>query len=147
MDSLKFNLGPPCPTLLCPAGKPASQPARLYGCFRGGPPAGRATCSCLLPHWTPHAVRLCTDDISHLPHLPHYHPSASLDPHLSPVTGISWIIRIQGQEILTQKLSRFSPHLFSPGLCRNFGQFSSISTRFTVTQNVSKRGFILDRVS
>jgi hypothetical protein len=27
---------------------------QLYSCFRGGPPAGRATCGRLLPLWTPH---------------------------------------------------------------------------------------------
>jgi hypothetical protein len=40
MDSLKFHLSPPCPTLLCPAGGPP--PNRPYSRFRGGPPAGRA---------------------------------------------------------------------------------------------------------
>jgi hypothetical protein len=46
----------PCPSLLCPAGRlPLKQP---YSRFRGGPLAGRATCSRLLPYWTPHAVRL-----------------------------------------------------------------------------------------
>jgi hypothetical protein len=37
MDSLKFQLGPPCPTLLCPAGRPLLK--RPYGHFRGGWPA------------------------------------------------------------------------------------------------------------
>jgi hypothetical protein len=47
MESLKFHLGPPCPTLLCPAGgTPLKQP---YGRFRGGPLAGRAACGRLLP--------------------------------------------------------------------------------------------------
>jgi hypothetical protein len=55
--SLKFHLGTLCPTLLCPAGGPPLK--RPYGRFRGGPPAGRAGCGCLLPLWTPHAVRLC----------------------------------------------------------------------------------------
>jgi hypothetical protein len=56
MDSLKFHLGPPCPTLLWPAGgPPLKQP---YGHFRGSPPAGWATCSRVLPLWTPHIVRL-----------------------------------------------------------------------------------------
>ena len=26
--------------------------------FRGGPPVGQVTCSCLLPLWTPHAIHL-----------------------------------------------------------------------------------------
>jgi hypothetical protein len=39
MDSLKFQLGSPCPTLMRPAGGPAG---------------------CLLPLWTPHAVHLWT---------------------------------------------------------------------------------------
>jgi hypothetical protein len=40
MDSLKFHLGPPCPTLLCPAGGP---PLKWpYGRFRDGPPTGQA---------------------------------------------------------------------------------------------------------
>jgi hypothetical protein len=38
IDSLNFHPGPPCPTLLCPA--------------------GRAACGHLLPFWTPYAVRL-----------------------------------------------------------------------------------------
>jgi hypothetical protein len=43
MDSLKFHSGLPCPTLLRPVGGP---PLKLpYGRFRGGPPAGRATCA------------------------------------------------------------------------------------------------------
>jgi hypothetical protein len=47
MDSLKFHLGLPCPTLLCPAGRPPlKRPARW------------AACSRLLPFWTPHVVRL-----------------------------------------------------------------------------------------
>jgi hypothetical protein len=33
MDSLKFHLGPPCPTLLRPAGRPPLK--RPYGCFKG----------------------------------------------------------------------------------------------------------------
>jgi hypothetical protein len=57
MDSLKFDLGPPCPTLLSPAGGlPWKCP---YGCFRGGLLARRVACGRLLPLWTPHAVRLC----------------------------------------------------------------------------------------
>jgi hypothetical protein len=59
MDSLKFHPGPLCLTLLRPAGRlPLKQ---HYGCFRSGPPAGRATCGRLLPVWTPHAIRLCLD--------------------------------------------------------------------------------------
>jgi hypothetical protein len=50
MDSLKFHPGPPCLTLLCPAGGPPHK--QPYGCFRGGPPAGRAACGHLLPPWT-----------------------------------------------------------------------------------------------
>jgi hypothetical protein len=56
MDSLKFELGPPCFTLLRPAGVPTlKQP---YGRFRDGQLAGRSACGCFLPLWTPHAVRL-----------------------------------------------------------------------------------------
>jgi hypothetical protein len=55
-DSLKFRPGSSCPTFLCPAGgPPLKQP---YGRFRDGPPARQAVCSHLLPHWTPHAVRV-----------------------------------------------------------------------------------------
>jgi hypothetical protein len=32
---------------------------RPYGRFRGGPPAGRPACGCLLPFWTPHFKHLC----------------------------------------------------------------------------------------
>jgi hypothetical protein len=52
----KVSPGPPCLTLLRPAGGPP--PKRPYGHFRGSPPAGRAACSRLLPPWKPHAVRL-----------------------------------------------------------------------------------------
>jgi hypothetical protein len=54
MDSLKFHLSLPCPTLLRPAGGPP--PKWPYGCFGGGSPAGRAACGRLLPPWIPHAV-------------------------------------------------------------------------------------------
>jgi hypothetical protein len=37
MDSLKFHPCPPCPNLLCPAGRPPLK--RCYGHFRDGPPA------------------------------------------------------------------------------------------------------------
>jgi hypothetical protein len=54
IDSLKFHLGPPCPTLLRPAGwSPLKRP---YGRFRGGPLTGS-----LLFLWTPQTVRLCYD--------------------------------------------------------------------------------------
>jgi hypothetical protein len=57
MDSLKFKPGPPCPTLLRPAGR---QPLKqTYSRFRGGPPTGWTACGLLLPPWKPHAVRLC----------------------------------------------------------------------------------------
>jgi hypothetical protein len=56
MDSLKFYLGLPCPTLLRPANGPPLK--RLYGPFWGGPPTGCAACCNLLPFGTPHAVRL-----------------------------------------------------------------------------------------
>ena len=56
-DSLKFHLGLPCPTLLRPAG--VSPLKRPYDRFRGGPPTGQVACGCLLPLWTPNAVRLC----------------------------------------------------------------------------------------
>jgi hypothetical protein len=58
MDSLKFHLALPCPTLLRPAGgPPLKQP---YGRVRGGPPTGGSACGYLLPlwNWTPHAVLL-----------------------------------------------------------------------------------------
>jgi hypothetical protein len=55
MDSLKYHLGPPCPTLLCPAGGPPLK--RLYG---GGPPTGHTACGRLL-HPTPYAYVLNPD--------------------------------------------------------------------------------------
>jgi hypothetical protein len=57
MDSLKFHQGPPCPY----PSKPCewATPERPFGLLRGGPIARRAACGRLLPHWTPHAVRLC----------------------------------------------------------------------------------------
>jgi hypothetical protein len=56
MDSLKFHVSPPCPTLLGPGGWP---PLNLpYSHFRGGPLTGQAACGRLLPLWTPHAVRI-----------------------------------------------------------------------------------------
>jgi hypothetical protein len=52
----KLSPGTTCSTFLRPAGRPPlKQP---YGCFWGGPPTGCAACGHLLPHWTPHAVRL-----------------------------------------------------------------------------------------
>jgi hypothetical protein len=57
MESLKFYLGPLCPTILRPVGGPPLQ--RLYGHFRGDPPTGRVACGRLLLPWTPHAERLC----------------------------------------------------------------------------------------
>jgi hypothetical protein len=57
MDSLKFYLGLPCPTLLRPADRPPLK--RTYGCFMGGPPTGRAACGRLLPICRPHPVREC----------------------------------------------------------------------------------------
>jgi hypothetical protein len=45
-DSLKLNLGPPCLTLLHPAG--GSPLKRPYNHFRGGPPAGPAAFGHLL---------------------------------------------------------------------------------------------------
>jgi hypothetical protein len=56
MDSLKYHQGPSCPTLLRPAS--GSLLKRPYSRFRDGLPAGWAACGCLLPLWTPHAVRL-----------------------------------------------------------------------------------------
>jgi hypothetical protein len=58
MDSLKFHLGLPCPTLVRPAGWPPLK--RPYRHFKGGPPTGWTACDCLPPPWTPHAVRLWT---------------------------------------------------------------------------------------
>jgi hypothetical protein len=55
-ESLTFHVGPPCPTLLRPVGGPSLK--RPYGRVTGSPPAGHAACACLLPLWTPHAVRL-----------------------------------------------------------------------------------------
>jgi hypothetical protein len=52
----RSHLGPPCSTLLHPTREPPLK--RLYGRFRGGPPAKQAACSCLIIPWTPHAVRL-----------------------------------------------------------------------------------------
>jgi hypothetical protein len=60
MDSLKFHPGPPCPTLLRPAGGPP--PKRPYSRFGGGPPAERAACGHLLPPWIPLPVRACCLD-------------------------------------------------------------------------------------
>jgi hypothetical protein len=62
MDSPKFHLGSPCPTLAMPypstsCGQDTHETA-LWP-FQGGSCGGWAACS-LLPHWTPHAVRLCT---------------------------------------------------------------------------------------
>jgi hypothetical protein len=51
-------LGPPCPTLLRPAGRPPVK--RPYSRFRGNSSTGKVACSRFLPHWTPHAVRLCS---------------------------------------------------------------------------------------
>jgi hypothetical protein len=55
MDSLKYHLVLPYPTLLCSAGR---LPLKLpYGSFKGGLPAGWATCGSLDPFghhvWTP----------------------------------------------------------------------------------------------
>jgi hypothetical protein len=51
MDSLKFHLGLPYPTLLrLTGGLPRKWP---YGRFRGGPPTGQVACGRLLPLWTP----------------------------------------------------------------------------------------------
>jgi hypothetical protein len=59
MDSLRFHLGSPCPTLLRPAGGPPMK--RPHGCFRGDPPIRWAACGHLLPLWIPLAIRLCLD--------------------------------------------------------------------------------------
>jgi hypothetical protein len=45
--SLKYHPGPPCSTLLRPAG--GRPPKRPYGRFGGGPPAGRVACAVLYP--------------------------------------------------------------------------------------------------
>jgi hypothetical protein len=50
MDSLKFQLGLLCPTLLCSAGGPTLKGS--HGCFSGRPPAERVACSRLVPPWT-----------------------------------------------------------------------------------------------
>jgi hypothetical protein len=41
MDPLKFHTGPPCPTLLCPVGRPPLK--QLYGRFRSSPQGGQPT--------------------------------------------------------------------------------------------------------
>jgi hypothetical protein len=51
MDSLMFYPGPPCTTVLSPAGGPPPK------CSGGGPPGGRSACGRLLSPWIPHAVR------------------------------------------------------------------------------------------
>jgi hypothetical protein len=56
MDSLKSHLDPPCPTILCPAGRPLLK--RPFGGFWGGPPVRQAPCGRFLPLWTPNAIRL-----------------------------------------------------------------------------------------
>jgi hypothetical protein len=56
MDSMKYHLGPPCLTLLRPAGAPPLKQPYVH--FTGSPPAGQAACGHLLPLWTPHAIRL-----------------------------------------------------------------------------------------
>jgi hypothetical protein len=56
MNFLKFHLGPPCPTVLRPAGGPPLK--QHFGHFRGGPPTGQAACGRPLPLWTPHIVHL-----------------------------------------------------------------------------------------
>jgi hypothetical protein len=48
-----YALMPLCPYALMPL-----CPYALMPLFRGGPPAGQAACSRLLPLWTPHAVNL-----------------------------------------------------------------------------------------
>jgi hypothetical protein len=55
MDSLKFHLSPPCPTILNPAGEPPLK--QRYSHFRGGLPAG-VTRGSFLPLWIPHVVCL-----------------------------------------------------------------------------------------
>jgi hypothetical protein len=60
-----WTLGKPFPdTLGGPVGDPWQTLGRpplkqTYGRFRGGLPTGRVACSCLLPLWTHHALRLC----------------------------------------------------------------------------------------
>jgi hypothetical protein len=44
-------------TLLHPAG--GSPLKWLFNHLRGGSPSLRVACSCLMPAWTPHAIRLC----------------------------------------------------------------------------------------
>jgi hypothetical protein len=65
MDSLKWNSGPLCLTLLCPGGRPPFKCP--YRRFKVGLPLGWAICGHLLPSWTPHAVRLWTLIWSPLP--------------------------------------------------------------------------------
>jgi hypothetical protein len=78
LDSLKFHPRPLSPTLLRPAGGPPLK--RPYGCFLGGPPTGPAACDCLLPLWTPLAVRLCIHSVVSwsLTRIQRRRPSASL---------------------------------------------------------------------
>jgi hypothetical protein len=53
MNSLKFHPGPPCPTLLRPAGGPLLK--RPFGRFRGRPLAGRAAFGHLQPPSATHS--------------------------------------------------------------------------------------------
>jgi hypothetical protein len=71
MESLKFNLGPPCQTLFCPVGgPPLEQP---YGHFWGGLPAGRTVSGRLLFPWIPHARQACASTLPRQHSRPIYH--------------------------------------------------------------------------
>jgi hypothetical protein len=56
MDSLEYHPGLPCLTLLRSAGGPPSKLSHRRFC--GGPLAGQAAFSRLLPFWTPHTALL-----------------------------------------------------------------------------------------
>jgi hypothetical protein len=56
MDFTKYHSGPPCLTILPPAGgPPLKQP---YGRFWNDPPTERAASGRYIPPWTPRAIRL-----------------------------------------------------------------------------------------
>jgi hypothetical protein len=57
-DGQKFHAGPPCPTFIRLL-YAFYTPKRPYGHLGGGPPAGRAACSRLLPPWIPLPIRAC----------------------------------------------------------------------------------------
>jgi hypothetical protein len=100
--------------------RPAGEPPlkRPYRCFRGGLPTKRKACGRLLPPWTTHAVRLWCSG--------------------SRCVGSSLLPPMGGPlEIIADFGSR--PHWFTTKGQKRSG--------VTVTQNVSKMGWILDSLS